>query len=659
MTELKLTKFRIPAADIGPESNLPAINEVQAKIGEPTFHLDEDDGLFVGFGALQSAFPYRMQDNYGRELTERDEDAVVLENEHLRALFLPGWGGRLWSLWDKDADRELTFANPVIRPANLAIRNAWLSGGVEWNCGMVGHHPYTCDQVGVATTELSDGTPVLRMYQYERIRNAVYQMDFFLPEDSRVLYARMRIVNPNRVTTPMYWWSNIAVPENQGSRVIMDARETYNNRDGILGKNTVPVCDGVDITYPVNNPHSVDFFWKIPEDRRKYVCQLDSEGYGLIQTSTRRLQGRKLFVWGQGPGGDRWQKFLTADNSDGRYVEIQAGVAHTQYECLPMPPKTAWEWLEAYGALQADPAAVHGEWEGAVAEVSAKLETLVGDEEMEKLLRDTREMATSPAQTVVPGVAWATLERRRREADGEENFCPHLEFAEPDAACEPWTTLLSTGEVPPIDPAAAPTSWICGEKWMERLESAPENWYTHLLRGTAAFAARDFRTAREECAASESLCPSAYGKYLKAQLARIDGDMKGAAALIYEAAKENPADISMVKEAFRYMTAVGMWQETVDFYRALPAEAAELGRVKLCYAKATLGIGDLEGCDRLLHEFRTVVVPDIREGENTVTELWFDLEEERARREGRPFDRATAKPPAELDFRMSAEKTEE
>ena len=136
MTELKLTKLRIPAADIGPESTLPAINEVQAKAGKPTFYLDEDDGLFVGYGALQSAYPYRMQDNYGRELTEQDVDAAVLENDHLRALFLPGWGGRLWSLIDKDTGRELTFANPVIRPANLAIRNAWLSGGVEWNVGI-------------------------------------------------------------------------------------------------------------------------------------------------------------------------------------------------------------------------------------------------------------------------------------------------------------------------------------------------------------------------------------------------------------------------------------------------------------------------------------------------------------------------------------------
>ena len=38
-------------------------------------------------------------------------------------------------------------------------------------------------------------------------------MDFFLPDSSRVLFARMRLVNENAQTVPTYWWSNIAVPE--------------------------------------------------------------------------------------------------------------------------------------------------------------------------------------------------------------------------------------------------------------------------------------------------------------------------------------------------------------------------------------------------------------------------------------------------------------
>ncbi|MFR1054866.1 MAG: hypothetical protein ACLSFB_10885 [[Clostridium] scindens] len=72
-----------------------------------------------------------------------------------------------------------------------------------------------------------------------------------------------------------------------------------------------------------------------------------------FQYSTKRLRGRKLFSWGHKEGADRWQEFLTEDA--GRYVEIQAGLGKTQYGCIPMPPHSAWEWLERYGSIQVPP----------------------------------------------------------------------------------------------------------------------------------------------------------------------------------------------------------------------------------------------------------------------------------------------------------------
>jgi len=217
---LHFEKMIIPSADFHGVSSLPplaAVSNVQNMTGGA---LDEDDEIYIGYGFLQSIFPYRMQDLYDRTLTPREYTAAVLENEYLRAVFLPQLGGRLWSLYDKKAGRDLLYENTVVRPCNLALRNAWLSGGIEFNCGMVGHGPFTCDRMFMAQTALEDGTPVLRFYEYERIRACVYQMDFFLPADSKVLYGRMRIVNPNRETVPMYWWTNIAVPEDEGYRIL-------------------------------------------------------------------------------------------------------------------------------------------------------------------------------------------------------------------------------------------------------------------------------------------------------------------------------------------------------------------------------------------------------------------------------------------------------
>ena len=88
--------------------------------------------------------------------------------------------------------------------------------------------------------------------------------------------------------------------------------------------------------------------------------------------------------------------FLTADGESGAYDEIQCGLAHTQYESIPMPPHTVWEWLEGYGAMQAEKEKVHGEWSEARAEVEAQFDERIRVEDLEKLLDDTREMAKMP-----------------------------------------------------------------------------------------------------------------------------------------------------------------------------------------------------------------------------------------------------------------------
>ncbi|MEG2603439.1 MAG: DUF5107 domain-containing protein, partial [Clostridia bacterium] len=494
MTYLREETLVLPVAELNGESSLPPVAGVQNVQQQTQTELDESDELFIGYGFRSGSFPYRQQNRYAADLNEKTVKTFVLENEYLRATFLPDYGGRLRSLFDKEKHRELLFCNPVIRPRNLALRNAWLSGGVEWNCGVIGHSAYTCSPVFAAETALADGTPVLRMYEYERTRNAVYQMDFFLPQGSRWLYARMRIVNPNRETVPMYWWSNIAVEEDAHSRVVMPATETYTNRGNRVSKTTVPVSGGVDITYPTHNPVAIDFFWKLRKDARRFVTQLGQDGYGLCQTSTDRLRGRKLFVWGQGAGGTRWQQYLSGSGCAGRYVEIQAGLAHTQYECLPMPPETAWEWLEAYGPLQVAPECVHGEWANAVAATEEALEASLRRGTVEVLLEATHAMAVAPAGSLLHrGSGWGALEAQRRAAAGEKPLCPQLDFGEPQKQQQAWLSLLRTGSVGAFSLNAPPESWMEQRQWMDLLRAAVahadrKNAYAWLLLGMAELA---------------------------------------------------------------------------------------------------------------------------------------------------------------------------
>ncbi len=659
-TTIRQIDINMPAAKMNGESSLPALAQLNFWHRKGDTNLPEEDGLFIGYGHVPSPFPYRMQDKYTRELYDSVQHAVVLENEYLRATFLPEWGGKLMSLFDKEEGRELLSANPVMRPCNLAIRNAWTSGGIEWNCGIFGHNVHTCEPFFTTTTELEDGTPVLRMYEYERIRMVVQQMDFFLPEGSRFLYCRMRIINPLYEVVPMYWWSNIAVPETPGCRVIVNGDGAYVQENNI-SLVTIPEHDGFDGTRPEDIPNSMDHFYKIPEKARKFEAQLGADGYGLIQTSTSLLKGRKLFAWGNGPGGDRWQEYLTVDGSEERYTEIQAGLAHTQYECVPMPPKTTWEWLEAYGAMSADPAKVHGEdWQAAKADVADRLNAHLTEDALEEMLDATRPMAKAPAtgELLFKGSGWCALENMRRAKVGLPLIAPHLDFGDTGTEQADWVSLMENGFIPPHDPTAVPVSWMLQDDFVRMLEGAVEgvdkdNWYTHLLLGAAYCAKNRLLDAYNEFERSYELEECAYTMFCLSQIARLCGGAEDAAKKALAASLMLPSDESLAKEAMALLNSAGMYSEVMELYCRIAPELRSIGRVRLYVTIANIKLGNIDDAEKVLWENGGLVVADIREGENIITNIYLDIAEAKALREGKEFDRAEADVPAIFDYRVS------
>jgi len=92
-------------------------------------------GLDCGYRVL----PYSVQDRYDTHRKMKEIDAVIMENEYLKATFLITLGARLISLVDKHHNKELLFNNQSIQVANLATRDAWFAGGIEWNFGQYGH----------------------------------------------------------------------------------------------------------------------------------------------------------------------------------------------------------------------------------------------------------------------------------------------------------------------------------------------------------------------------------------------------------------------------------------------------------------------------------------------------------------------------------------
>ena len=576
--ELRFETKKMMSSDLGPQACVPDLIGEHILQNDTKFDLGEHDEIYEGFGRKRSAYPYRQYNSYTRELKEKDIKIAVLENDYLKAVFLPEYGGRLWELWDKTTGKNLLYTNDVLRFSNLAVRNAWFSGGVEWNIGIIGHHAFTTQPMYTAETETEDGLPVLRFYEYERIRQVPYQIDFWLEEDGRFLNCRMRIVNESSEVIPMYWWSNMAVPEYENGRVVVPAEQAFTGRKGMIVKVDIPMVDGVEVTDYKKIPNSVDYFFAIQEEKPKFIANLDQDGYGLLQISTKRLQGRKLFSWGKRPGSDHWQEFLT--DKAGRYVEIQAGLGKTQYGCIPMAPHTSWEWLEQYGAVQATPGHLDKTHKERADELTSYVLEAGIPGKLEEKLKATASMAKKEAKVVITGSGYGSMKDHSR-LEG------HLKY-ETTESLKKWEKFFETGLLHEPAPEEIPDEFLINEDNLDFLlatldKQNKDNWYAHYQAGVGYFTREDYTSAEKELKTSWYLRKSAWAAHALASAAVLSGHDTETVQWIGEGLKLEHKNLSYLKDALKLLSYCKAWEEIIRWYEAFDEEEKKAGKLRYYY----------------------------------------------------------------------------
>ena len=654
------SNLRIPFNPITETSPLPIFREEQDRPIRDGGLLPEEKPGFAretGFRVL----PYRMQDLYEAVPTERDVPTILLENNRLRATFLPTLGGRLYSLWDKTDRQELLFCNPVIKLGNLALRNAWFSGGIEWNFGHYGHTYFTCEDVFFARCEAQD-EEFLRMYVYERVKRMTYQVDFHLPEGALHLTAHMVLTNPNPEAVPIFLWTNAAVPEEDGLRVFSGTDQVLVLLESeIPGESLVthaalpdPAGDGIDHSYPRRIPHAEEYFFQNPADAaHAYESAAYPDGRVTYERSTGNYPYRKMFCWGGHKGGKRWQEHLSRPG-EGAYIEIQSGLFRTQQHAHAIPAGETWSLTQMFGGALADSGSFLGEYGEARGNMRHLMDNLLPPEAVEAEHARCAPLSCLPAKEILHnGTGWGALEALR-----DPEYLPaHLDFPADGIGPEqrPWAALLNGDHFPGAE------SFMTAPEWLPLMETAlvlqPDNakLLTHL--GVALYENGRRDEARARWLQAAALAPEPLALRNLSFAATRAGDRNAALSYMVKAVAALPApDRAYAEEYLALLTQAGRYQEAWAFYRSLPEALQKTERLSITASFSAFELGEDEFLDEQFARTFSVV----KEGEMAFIALWFRRETKlEAAKRGVLVTEAlldevkkSAEVPHNLDFRM-------
>lgn len=689
---VKMNVMTIPGAPLEGLNPLPMFHK--RKVHDVKIKGDFPEWLKENLGTREITLPYKLQDRYSRKRLPLKFKTIEMENEYLKAVFWPENGGRLYSLYDKVHKRELLMSNPVYQPGNLAIRNAWLSGGIEWNFGNFGHHYFTCDNLFAAILKDHDGNDFVRMYEFERGKSTLFQIDFHLPEDSALLYAHMKVVNPFDEDTTTYWWTNIAIPEDGNTRILSSTNKVMVLGDYVSYEelpHLSPFGDA-DLSYPHQATRGYDHFYQMPDDAKSsWEAGADDAGNVFFNRAVSPLMFHKMFCWGNHSAAKHWQEHLS-EPGKGYYIEIQGGFARSQMHDKLFPAKSTMEWTQCFGGLKVERELVHQKDMNAAADyIEKNIDTVITEKELLELDEQFKNLANLPItekNLVHLGSGWGALEKLRMEKQNDSTFPDSMCFPYATIGIEqyPWYVLLMEGKLPEESPDVLTISWMVSEKWRNLLKKSIEkngkSWYSLMHYGVMLYEAMDTKHIAsiaqnwEEYQKYTELARNAFQESIKIQpsvwayrcLFCIEQAERNdeLAEMYYDKVFELEAsktDFAFAVEYMTYLNKKEKYEKAWALYNMMPENIQKCDRMMLCVAMTALKLRKLD----IIGDVFKREYADIREGENCLTDIWFEycalkMAEKRGLNkdvQGEELEKLIDEawemcpPPAAIDFRMS------
>lgn len=638
MTHIRTGFFETMAALPQGENKLPQFRDPKHDL---QVHADkeipEQYTKLMGLDCGRRILPYTMLDRYDRKRTATKLPAIIMENERLKATFLPSLGGRLISLIDLSDGRELLFCNTSLQVANLAIRNAWFAGGIEWNIGQYGHSFSTCGDVFASIQTDTEGEPFLRLYDYERCKGLWWQIDFHLPADSRFLYAHATIHNLYEDRTTMYYWTNIAVRMTDDTRVFASSDDALYldpyapspvRRYGHMKMPKIDLYPELDASYPARFPYSQEYFFTCDKSAAPWEAAIENDGKGFFDVSTHPLSYRKMFCWGSHIGGRHWQEFLAPGLGE-EYVEIQSGLAPTQLHGMYLDGHQSLSWTQAFGAIEGDPEKLSApDYAKAKTAASVCAQTCIDEANVEQMHRCFLRVAELPAGDLLhSGNGWGFLESRLRG----HALPPAVHFPEDSITDRerPWDEFLKTGILPQSGEDSFSYPSVVGPAWTKALELAIDKQadtkkaalLKHYL-GIALLEDEQAEDARRCWLEVYEELPNAWtARNLAVLELRLNAADKGLEW--YGRAMRQAVGfpyLPMAEEFFKILIDQGERQEALEFFQSLPASYIDKSDyLALDRARLAAELGEPDVIEEMVINRE---LGNIREGDIQLNTLW-------------------------------------
>ena len=311
----------------------------QEKVTIPTYEIADYDKnpMFlekrVYQGSSGRVYPHPVCEGVSDTKTDKEYNAIFLENDYILVMILPEIGGRIQRLYDKTNGYDAVYYNEVIKPALVGLAGPWISGGIEFNWPQH-HRPSTFDAVDCTIEENTDGSVTVWVGETEKMFHTKGMAGFTVYPDKAYLEIKGQVYNPTDRPQTFLWWANPAVAVNDDTQSIFppDVHAVMDHGKRAVSK--FPIADGE--YYKVNYAPGTDISrYKnipVPTSYMAYHSDFNFIGNydyqkqaGLLHIADHHVSpGKKQWTWGNGDFGQAWDRNLTDEN--GPYIELMTGM---------------------------------------------------------------------------------------------------------------------------------------------------------------------------------------------------------------------------------------------------------------------------------------------------------------------------------------------